>query len=112
MTCAVMVSAANAGRSICVTPQPAAKAAAIDTVATMRFMDNPPCLQFFVSGCYAAERPMTRPAKIASQEPRAALSCCQLDAWRKYENDFGQTRRHVFRAGADVRSCRGANQDH
>jgi hypothetical protein len=39
MTCAVMVSAANAGRSKCVTPQPAAKAAAIDMVVTMRFME-------------------------------------------------------------------------
>ena len=30
---------AGAGRSRCVTPQPAAKAAAIDSVAMMRFMD-------------------------------------------------------------------------
>ena len=54
MTCAVMFSAARAGRSRCVTPQPAAKAVAIDKVMAMRFMDNPP-RETFAAECYAAK---------------------------------------------------------
>jgi hypothetical protein len=37
-----MVSAASAGRSACVTPQPAAKAAEIDSTAVSLFMMKPP----------------------------------------------------------------------
>src|SRR5260221_3419334 len=110
MTCAVMLSAASAGRSRWVTPQPAAKAAAIESVVVMRFMDGPPWA-FLVSGCYAAKSKLTsargragerkdhaRPGinlgfcglaltpkpwqpKSPSQAARAALSCRQLE-WR------------------------------
>src|SRR6202022_3794260 len=42
MICAVMLSAASAGRSRCVRPQPAAKAAAIESVVATRFMESSP----------------------------------------------------------------------
>src|SRR5262249_31064466 len=42
MICALTFSAASAGRSRCVAPHPAAKAAAIETAAAIRFMDSPP----------------------------------------------------------------------
>src|SRR5665213_2065533 len=38
MICGMMASSAIAGRSECVTPQPAAKAAAIDSAVSVRFM--------------------------------------------------------------------------
>ena len=48
MICASDVSAASAGRSRWVTPQPAAKAAAIDSPMARRFMDDPPHQELFL----------------------------------------------------------------
>src|SRR4051812_46785928 len=109
MTCAVMFSAAIAGRSTCVAPQPAAKAAATAMVVAVRFMENV-SLWFLGGRCYVGKARLPRLLKSASQARHAALSYDEIADGGNHEGD--QACCDAIGVAADVESCDRTNQGH
>ena len=133
MTCAVMFSAASAGRSRWVTLQPAAKAAASDSVMASAIHGQSSPVLIFVGRCYAADRawpahlspvamesgcrngsghagPCLAP-KSPSQAARAALSCRPTNGGT-HEETVGRLAGALLALVLTIRFCRSAKQGH
>src|SRR6185503_12678703 len=110
MTCAVMFSAAIAGRNRWVTLHPAAKAAASDSVVAMRFIGKPSHLSLLVTPMLCRRPASGQRAESRLLNAGALLYLVAQMNGGSHEWNVWPAGRGAAGAGADVGSCRSAKQ--